>query len=341
MHSKRFIALALVAAPTFLAACSNSGSAGLPSPANPSNLTRFASIDDRAPVMPARSGGGLVFLDPMTIKGQMFVAAYNPSGATPVNDYNADNKQNKTDICQITSVGEGINAIGVDASGELWIPQGLDVKTGNADVVSFAPNCGAAGKTLTDNKGQPAGIAFAPDGTRYMNNIVGPSSTAGNIAVYPAGKLKPTRFLTNANIFFANGVGVDSKGNVYVSFFSSTSATGVLKFKDGQMPGTILGKIKNGSPGAITFDKSDNLIITDDSAVTINVYAPPYDKAPKTYPLKGHSPQCSLNKAQTNLACGDKTNTTVDVFGYPSGSYLYSFSKGLTATVIGIAQDPP
>ncbi len=345
MYMKRYLALALVSGPALLllAGCSTSGSSSqLPSTANTSGLrAQFVSMDDRAPVTAAHSGGNLIFVDPMTLKAQIFVAAYNPSGSTPVDDYNSNESKNQHSICQITSVGEGINAIGVDSADKLWVPQGLDLKSGVPDIVSYAPNCGAKGTTLTDSKGQPAGIGFAPDGTRYVNNILGPSSSAGNIAVYPPGKQKPTRFLTNSKIFFANGVGVDSKGNVYVSFYTATSATGVMKFKLGQMPGTVLGKIKNGAPGAIAFDKNDNLIITDDSAVTLNVYAPPYDKAPKSYSLQGHSPQCSLNKAQTNLACSDKTNTSVDVFSYPAGKYLYSFNNGLVATVIGVAQDPP
>ncbi len=341
MYTKRFFALALLAGPALLLAdCSNSGSTQLPATSSPFGLsTRLASMDDRAPAMSA-SGKGLVFVDPAMIKGQIFVSAYNPSGSIPVNDYNASNQKNKGTICQITSVGEGINAIGVDSTNELWVPQGLDLKTGVPDVVSYAPNCGAAGETLSDSKGQPAGIAFAPNGTRYVNNILGPSSTAGNIAVYPLSKKKPTRFLTNSQIFFANGVGVDSKGNLYVSFFTQSSTTGIMEFKGGQMPGTVLKNIKNGAPGAIAFDKSDNLIVTDDSAVTLNVYAPPYDKAPKTYPIQGHSPQCSLNKAQTNLACADKTNTAVDIYSYPAAKYLYSFNNGLMATVIGTAQDP-
>lgn len=298
-------------------------------------------MDDRAPAMRTSAPSQLVFVDPMTIKAQVYVAAYNASGSTPVDDFNAGDTKNKGDFCQIAAVGEGINAVDVDPSGELWVPQGLDTKTGKADIVSFAPSCGAEGKTLSDGKGQPAGIAFAPDGTRYVNDIQGPASSAGNVAVYPPGKTKPSRLLTNSQILLANGVGVDSKGNAYVSFYTPASKTGVMKFKDGKMPGTVLGKIHDGAPGAIAFDKNDNLIVTDDAAVTIDVYPPPYDKAPKVFPMQGHSPECSLNKAQTDLACGDKTNTSVDVYSYPAGKYLYSFNNGLTPTVIGIAQDPP
>ncbi len=344
IYKKRSFAWAPALGPALvlLAACSNSGSTQLPAAGNAGGMpSQFVSMDDRTPAMRPNATGKLVFVDPMVVAAQVYVASYDASGSTPVDDYHANDSKNNGHFCQIKSVGEGINALGVDAADELWVPQGLDPKSGNADIVSYAPSCGAEGTTLSDAKGQPAGIAFASDGTRYVNNITGPSSTAGNVAVYPKGKTKPTRFLTNAQMFYANGIGVDSKGNVYVSFFSSTSTTGVLKFKGGQMPGALLGKIKNGAPGAIAFDKADNLIITDDAAVTLNFYAPPYDKVPKIFPLQGHSPQCSLNHAQTNLACGDKTNTSVDVFSYPAGTYLYSFNKGLTATVIGTVQDPP
>ena len=341
MHTKPLLALALIAGPAvFLAACSQSASPQLPSAAVSSSATlRFASMEDRAPATASHSNSPMVYIDPAALKGQIFVSAYSTASSTAVNDYAAGNTKNKGAICQITSVGEGINALGVDASNELWVPQGLDTKSGLSDIVSFAPNCGAQGQTLSDSKGQPAGIAFASDGTRYVNNILGPASGAGNVAVYPKGKTKPSRLLTNPSIYFANGVGVDSKGNVYVSFYTASSTTGVMEFKGGQMPGTVL-KIQNGAPGAIAFDKSDNLIITDDSAVTLNVYAPPYTKKPKTYPLQGHSPQCSLNAAQSNLACSDKTNTAVDIYSYPAGKYLYSFNSGLVATVIGTVQDP-
>ena len=340
MYTKALVALALAGPALFLAGCSGSAQPQLPSAASSLSLSRFASMDDHAPASGANSAGALVFVDPATVKGQIFVSAYNSSSSTPVNDYNANNNKNKGTICQITSVGEGINAMGVDGADELWVPQGLDPKSGVADIVSYAPNCGAQGVTLSDSKGQPAGIGFASDGTRYVNNILGPSSSAGNVAVYAKGKTKPSRYLTNSAIFYANGIGVDSKGNVYLSFFTQASTTGVMEFAGGQMPGKVLKNVKNGAPGAIAFDKSDNLIITDDSAVTLNVYAPPYTKAPKTYPLQGHSPQCSLNKAQTNLACADKTNTSVDVYSYPAGKYLYSFNNGLVATVIGAVQDP-
>jgi hypothetical protein len=40
------------------------------------------------------------------------------------------------------------------------------------------------------------------------------------------------------------------------------------------------------------------------------------------------------------VACGDKTNGSVDVYAYPSGKYQYSFNKGLGGQVIGVVQAP-
>ena len=336
-------ALAVAGALTLLAGCSNAGSSQLPSGAGFNALRAgLVSLDDGVkPVSPSANDAGLVFLEPAALKAQVYVAEYNPSGSTPVNDYQAPDLKNKNPLCQITAVGEGINSIAVDSSHELWIPQGLDPATGNPDVISFAPNCGAAGTTLTNPKGQAAGIAFASDGTRYVLDILGPSSSAGNVSVYPKGKTKPTRFLTNPNIFLASGNGVDSKGNVYVSYHSSASATGILLFKKGLMPGKPIANINLGAPGVLTFDSHDNMIVTDDVNLTLNFYAPPYTSAPKVFPLKGASPECSLNQAQSDLACGDKKNAAVDVYSYPGGAYEYSFNKKLGSnTVIGVAQDP-
>ncbi len=215
--------------------CSNAGSSLPVAGGGALARTSFVSFDqDIRPTAGANRAGTLVFVDPAALKAQIFVAEYNASGSTPVWDFNALNKNNKKPICHISAVGEGINALGVDASHELWVPQSLDLNTNASDVVSFAPNCGAPGTTLVDPKGQAAAIAFASDGTRYVLDILGPSSSAGNVSIYPKGKTKPARYLTNSNIFLASGVGIDSKDNVYVSFHSAASATGILLFKGGK-----------------------------------------------------------------------------------------------------------
>jgi hypothetical protein len=281
----------------------------------------------------------LRFVDPATVKAQISVSSYATSASAPVSVFAGNDKKNKAAFCQISSVGEGINALGVDAAGNLWVPEGAGTK-GAPDILEFAPSCGKLMLTLSDTNGQPAGIAFASNGTAYVNNILGPSSAAGNVAIYPKGKTKASKYLTDKNFFLVAGVGVDSKDDVYVTYYSPASTTGLMLFSGGKMPGKPVKNFALVNPGAPTFDKKDNLIVTDDSNQTLNVYAPPYTGKPKAYPLKGSSPQCTLNKAQTNVACGDKTNAAVDVYAYPSGEYQYSFNKGLSGSVIGVVQSP-
>jgi hypothetical protein len=337
MYCRRFNILIAAAAAVLLAACSNSATQLPASSAAPAALGSIGVSS-----VPTRPRSDLKIVDPAAIAAQVYTSAYTYPSATPILDYKADDKNNKKNFCKLT-VGEAINAIAVDSKGELWVPQGLDPNSGSPDVVSFAPNCGAAGTTLSDADGQPGGIAFSSKGITYVDDLLGPSSTAGNVAIYPKGKTAPTGELTNSQIFLAAGVAVDSKDNTYVSYFGNpTTTTGVLEFAGGKMPGKLLKDIELVVPGVPLFDSKDNLLITDDanSSPTENVFAPPYTKKPKSFALKGNSPECSFDKGDTTLACGDKDNTTIDFYSYPNGKYLYSISKGLTASVVGVAQDP-
>ncbi len=109
------------------------------------------------------------------------------------------------------------------------------------------------------------------------------------------------------------------------------------------MPGTQLSQIALGLPGAPAFDRSDNLIIADWERSTIDVFAAPYTGAPTVATLKGASIWCKLDVKQTNLYCGDADNGSIDVYGYPSLHYRYSYTASLSPStlVTGVAPDPP
>jgi hypothetical protein len=134
---------------------------------------------------------------------------------------------------------------------------------------------------------------------------------------------------------------------VYESFFTANvDIGGVVEYKGGRMPGKLLRSMMSDSDGPPIFDKSDNLIIPDynSSTGTVDIYAPPYDNAPVSFATKGYAVQCSLNRDESNIACADSSNNTVDVYKYPDGAYMYSFNKGLLgapkAYTSGVAQDP-
>jgi hypothetical protein len=354
MHFRDAIpaAVAAAAAAALLSACSGAGSPVAPQAGQETGAQSLLHARAAGPISLADASSsvlgsrpadlsGLRFVDPATIKAQIYVGQYGvPSAPGEVNDYKAANTKNVKPFCSIADL-TGVNAIAVDSTGELWIPQ--QTPAGVNEVTSNAPGCGKAGVTLSDPNGQPADIGFAASGIDYVSDIESNGSGAGDISIYPKGATSPSGTLTNKAVFFSLGVAVDSKGNVYESFIDSAqTGGGVIEYAGGKMPGKLVKGIKIAEPGTLIIDAKDNLITTDQTALTVDTYAPPYTKAPTTFPLKGKSIECSIDKAETDIACGDVANDSADVYKYPSGTYSYSFNTGLpsTLTTIGIAQDP-
>lgn len=272
-----------------------------------------------------RDGGG----------SSLYVSAFYNQ---PVNNYTMPNPKNQPPSCTISGTNN-INAIGVDSSGVLWLPQG-DSSAGV--VTSYAPHCGAQGITLV-TPAQGTAITFGPQGQKYV--IVAPYPPGPYIAVFPKGATNPSRILKNKTVGsgYATGVGADSKGNVFLAFEYSSGSGGVVEFLHARGKGQLLGATTAGYPGAtVKFDKNKNLLLTDPSNALLDIFAPPYTAVTATIPLKGKSWQCDLNKREAMLACADDTNGTADVYSYPSGTYKYSISNGLYGERIleGIAFDP-
>jgi hypothetical protein len=283
----------------------------------------------------------LRFVDPAAVKAQVDAGQYGDPGE--VNAYITSNKKNKKPFCTLSNL-IGVNAIETDAKGNLWVPQVIGSSSGAAEIIEYAPSCGKAGTILQDPDGEGVDIAFGPNGIDYVSTIESSTGGPGSIAVYPAGQTSPTATLSNSNVAISLGVAVDSKGNVYESYIKSESpfAGGVVEYKGGKGKGTVLKGVKIAEPGTLIIDKNNNMIVTDQIANTLDTYAPPYTKAPATFPLQGTAIQCAIDAAEDNIACADTQNDAIDVYAYPAGTYLYSFDNGLSpsTTTIGVAQDP-
>jgi hypothetical protein len=263
-------------------------------------------------------------------KGHVAVAQF---GATEVLWYpKNDRKDGAPTACEPAS---STNGIGVDAAGNLWIPDGRSDST-----TEYGPDCGAAKLTIPDPTGEPAAIGFDRKGAVYIlniNDISGPPT----VNVYDAsGNLLRTLGDPSFGVLF--GVASDGNGNVFVSNQQSNNAGTVVEFPKGKMPGTVLPGVRLGLPGAPAFDKANNLIITDWEAETIDVFAPPYSGAPSTSPLKGSSIWCPLSRNEKQILCGDADFGAIDVYAYPGGTYLYSYTSALSSSafVTGVAPSP-
>jgi hypothetical protein len=344
-------ALGAGAALISLAACSGGGSqfspgAGQGASAQSHSFARVAKGPlSLADIYPSRATGNrskLLFVDPAAIKAQIDVSQYGAtSNPGEVNEYVAANKKNKKPFCQLGDL-TGVNAIETDAAGNLWVP--YETPSNVTQVVEYAPDCGKIGTTLADPNGQPVDIAFAASGIDYVSDILGATSGAGQISIYPKGATSPSGELTNPAVFFSLGVAVDTKGNVYQSYLGNSQGTagGVLEFKAGKGKGAVLKGIKIDEPGVVFLDSKENMIVPDQGGTALDTYAPPYTKLTSTFPLQAQSIQCALDKAETTLACADGPNNAIDIYTYPAGKYQYSFDAGLSSSLstIGVAQDP-
>ncbi len=268
---------------------------------------------------------------PKGTKAHLAVAEFGTSAILWFKENDKKNAPPKT--CEPASSTNGIR---IDRQGNLWVPDG------KADTTTeYAPKCGAPKLTIPDPDGEPADVGFDRSGRVYVLNINNVSG-APVVHVYDATGTE-LRTLSDPSFSVLFGVNSDNKGDVFVSNLTSGNVGNVVKFKNGKMPGKQLPGVRLGLPGVPVFDSADNLIISDWRNMTIDVFAPPYTGAPATSHLAGASIWCPLDHAERHIYCGDAGHGAIDVYAYPGGAYLYSFTAGLSANelVTGVAPDPP
>ncbi len=329
----------------FAAACSsnapiaNTPSTLLPARREQQSVLRYrpmVSADGAMSVLPANFKANLQrpnWMKPAPASVPMGLAAAQFGGTSVLwfKEYDRQNAPPK--VCEPAS---STNGIAIDKTGDLWVPNGRTNTT-----TEYGPQCGAAKLTIADPTGEPADVGFDNKEHVYILNI-NDHSGAPTVGIYTlTGKQIGT--LKNATFNSLFGVGTDSMGNVFVSNLTSNNVGNVVEFAGGKMPGKQLSGIALGLPGAPAFDSSNNLIISDWLALTIDVFAPPYTKAPKTSTLMGQSIWCKLDHAGKHLFCGNAQNGSIDVYAYPGATYMYSYTSGLTANnlVTGVAPNPP
>jgi hypothetical protein len=286
---------------------------------------------------------GWMKLAPASVShGFVFVSQFN---LTVVNEYSKNNKNNAPPICQITGQ-TAVNGIGVDSTRNLWVPQGGQL---TGVTTEFAPNCGGSLLQINDKDGQPAAIAFDSKANVYILNILGPNVFPGNIDVYAPGATKTSRVLRgDTNDLEPFDEVIDAHDDLYMVYNDPFTNKGhVIKFAGGHNPATPL-PMAIGFPGGLAIDSADNLLVVDQDAVDVAVYAPPYTgQAIATFKLQADSIPCRFDRSGTHLYCSDFTNGTVDVYNYDASNpgataYAYSFNNGIQrgSANAGVALSP-
>lgn len=230
-----------------------------------------------------------------------------------------------TQVCSLPGPDtDYIGGVAMDASANLYVPQSVGSGT-NIDV--YAPHCGTLLNTLTNPVGnQPQDVAVDGSTTYEIDS----SSRDPQIEVFANGATSPTGTLQDSSMYQSFFLAVDSTHDVFLSYYNSTAGNNsVIEFPNGTAPGTILPM--TGGDGVVV-DNANNLlyVVPNGSAWQVESYAPPYTNPPsQTIAIKGivgrgSVPYCALNRHATRLFCGDGLYQTLDVYKYPTGTYLFS-----------------
>jgi hypothetical protein len=368
-------ALSAAATLALLAGCSSGSSVpaipathpGAPSQSiSRSFIPHFKLIDALGGILQAPSNTLRFYnpepFDPTAIKNGVYGANYGNAGGDQLggyfNLYKLPGSSGSQPVCAnggLNKVAE-INGIGVDSTGTLWVPGLVPTNLSSGIVLTFKKNtCTQAAARLTDKGGEPADIAFATNGKKYVMDIVNfPAMTNGQIEVYPKGKTKPASTLqlpgeligTGTSQGLGLGIATDSKNNVYATYLNTTKGTDITVFAAGKGGGTVLQSTNGTLYEGMTFDTNGNLVVAADSSggATINIFTPPFTGTPTSFAAQGTVVDLKLDPKGANLYVGDATNNTLDVYKYPSGTYEYSIVVTTVppngAVVEGVAVDP-
>ena len=160
---------------------------------------------------------------PATARAGVFVTQANGSADGVVFGFKAQNKANLPPVCSIGSQNFDHSQIAADGAGNLYLP---NVETGVIGV--YSPNCGQLVRGIADPYGGPLDVAVAP--ARCMRPAAPPSRSAR-----PDGC---SSSLTDPSILQLETTAVDSKGNVWASYYDHTGAVRLAVWPRGRCPGT-------------------------------------------------------------------------------------------------------
>ncbi len=133
----------------------------------------------------------------------------------------------------------------------------------------------------------------------------------------------------------AEDVAIDSAGDVFVSYNSSTTGLGQIAEYVGGLSGcneTVLG-VTLGFAGGLSIDKNNNLIANDQTGAAVDIIDPPYTSVTSTCGSGYSDPfHVRINKRNNKVLVADLGNANVQVLDYPSCSNIITLgsSNGLS-----------
>ena len=216
---------------------------------------------------------------------------------------------------------------GITASDGVWVDKKGNVYVANviSNVVEYKRGAGSPICTYSASLTDPINGTTDSAGNVYVTDFEG-----GAVREYAqcSNTVKATFSVSNPE-----GVAVDTKGDVFVSFGGNFE-----EFTGGK--GTILGATIGSAAGLILDNKGD-LIADDQTNGSIDLVAPPYTTATQLVTGLSDPFHCSLNSAENLLFNANHGSATVTIYSYPSMSLVHTIttSDGIDGAE-GVGESP-
>lgn len=237
-------------------------------------------------------------------------------------------------------------AVKADADGKIYVVDG-GASPDDGKLYVYARADGSPILTVDDKGGLPSDVAVAADGTVYLANAyeVQACGGGGDVRVYAKGQSSPAYTICDSGIgqpySQLNGVAIDSKGDVFVTWQSGTNRFGrVREFTPGpNYVGHFLPHVFK-DPYGIAVDAAGDVAVADAGAPAVEVLVPGSATPKYVFAQTGDPTGIAFGSSGTRLFVTDASANQIDVYAFPGGTLINTIAfPGQQAD--GIAVSPP
>jgi hypothetical protein len=223
--------------------------------------------------------------------------------------------------------------LAVDRAGNLYV-----VDQNANDVLIFHKGATAPFRTLSDRNGIAFQVAVGRDGTVYLTNEFNNNLGNGNVNEYAPGSKTPTKTLHDHRFNTVEGVGLDSRNNLYVTFDDNHVVGRIEEFSPGSKVGKILlPRLK--AAGGITFDSSDDLVVCDQTAPAVKIFAQGSGNPLGEFAQGQIDPfNLALTKSEHEIFVTDPHSGNTYEYAYPSGTLMQTIPNSPGASGVAVGQ---
>jgi hypothetical protein len=225
----------------------------------------------------------------------------------------------------------------VDAQGNLYVAN-TAYESNTADVVEYAKGASSPSCTYSSQLVNPINETTDSAGNVYVVDFR-PSEGTGYIYKYPqCSNVVSASYSVSEN---PEGVAVDAKGDIFVSYCGSTCGN-FEEFKKGSTKATQLGAVVT-SAGGLIIDQRETLYSVDQDLGRVDIIRPPYSQAWPVITGLSYPFHLALgeNGKKLFVACPDSTTSSVYVYDFPSYKLVASLgSANGFQYPLGVADSP-